>query len=44
MKYFAFIVGFGVLAALFFVGTRWPDAVDQLISFMTGIFRSTGIL
>jgi len=43
MKYFAFIVGFGVLAALFVVGTHWPDAVNQLISFMTGIFRSTGI-
>jgi len=41
MKYFAFIVGFGVLGALFIVGTAWPNAVDQLISFMTGIFRGT---
>lgn len=41
MKYFAYIVGFGVLVALFFVGTSWPNAVDQLISFMKGIFHST---
>jgi hypothetical protein len=43
MKYFAFMVGFGVLVVLFVVGAQWPDAVDQLISFMTGVFRSVGI-
>jgi hypothetical protein len=43
MKYFAYIVGLGVIAALFLVGSRWPEAVDQLISFMTGVFRSSGI-
>ena len=41
VKYFAYMVGFGVLVTLFVVGTAWPDAVDQLLSFMRAIFRAT---